>query len=107
MVARGERARSLVSVIEAHVQNTAIALFTEALKVAAIIALPVVCGVAALGVIIGLVQTIVQVQDQNVAFAPKLAAVAGIAAIFGPAALGLLGRLLQTAVEAMPRLAHL
>ena len=88
-------------------QDTVIALFTEALKAAAIIALPVVCGVAVLGIIIGLVQTIVQVQDQNVAFAPKLAAVAGIVAIFGPAALGLLSRLLETAVEAMPRLAHL
>lgn len=93
--------------IDSILQDTAIALFTEALKTAAIVALPVVCGVAVLGVVIGLVQTIVQVQDQNVAFAPKLAAVAGIVAIFGPAALGLLSRLLETAAEAMPRLAHL
>jgi len=88
-------------------QDTAVALLTEALEVAALIALPLVCIVAALGVVIGLVQTIVQVQDQNVAFAPKLGAVAAMVAAFGPPALGMLVRLLETATEVMPRLAHL
>lgn len=86
-------------------ESVALGLFAAALKDAALLALPIVGIVAAIGIIIGVVQTIVQVQDQNVAFAPKLAAVALIVAASGPAALDLLRELLVSAIEALPRLA--
>jgi len=84
----------------------ALTLFTDALRDAAILALPVVGAVAAIGVVVGMIQTIVQVQDQNVSFAPKLAAVALIVGASGPAALELLRELLVASAAALPRLAH-
>jgi len=87
--------------------HVALTLLTTALKDAALLSLPVVCAVAAIGVVFGMLQTIAQVQDQNVAFAPKLAAVAVLTAASGPAALDVLRDLFLQAVAALPRLAHL
>jgi flagellar biosynthetic protein FliQ len=84
----------------------ALTLFSAALKDAVLLSLPIVVVVAAIGIVVGMLQTIAQIQDQNVAFAPKLAAVAAMIAATGPAALGLLRELLVTAVAALPRLAH-
>jgi len=79
---------------------------SDALKTAAVIALPIVTAIATIGVIIGVAQTIVQVQDQNVAFAPKLVAVALIASVGGPTAFALVQSLLVSAIRALPALAH-
>lgn len=87
-------------------EQTALTLFTAALKDAALLSLPVVGAIAAIGVVVGMLQTIAQVQDQNVAFAPKLAAVALMVAASGPAAMELLRGLLVMTVAALPRLAH-
>lgn len=86
-------------------EQTALTLFTAALKDAVLLSLPIVGAVALIGVVIGMLQTIAQVQDQNVAFAPKLAGVAAIVAASGPAALELLRELLVMAVAAVPGLA--
>jgi len=85
-------------------ENAALALFSAALDDAVILTLPVVLIVAAAGVVIGIVQTIVQVQDQNVAFAPKLAVVALLTAGAGPYALDVLRSLFDEVVSALPAL---
>lgn len=87
-------------------ERIALSLFVAALKSAAVLSLPVVCAVAAIGVVVGVVQTVISVQDQNVAFAPKLAAVALVACVGGPAAFGVLRNLLATAIAAMPHIAR-
>jgi flagellar biosynthesis protein FliQ len=87
------------------IESTVLSLFAAALKVTVLLALPAVCSVALIGVIVGVVQTIVQVQDQNIAFAPKLAAVAILLVIGGPPAFAMLRSLLATSVAAMVRVA--
>lgn len=86
-------------------ETVALHLLTDALAVAMLLALPVVAVIAAAGIVIGLAQTVVQVQDQNVAFAPKLALVALLIALGGPAAVTLLRELLMLVVRALPGLA--
>jgi flagellar biosynthesis protein FliQ len=78
----------------------------EALRSTAIIALPAVLVVAVVGVAVGIAQAVIQVQDQNVAFAPKLAAVAVLAWCVGPLAFDIIRALLVTSIEALPALAH-
>ena len=87
-------------------ESIAISLMTESLNTAALIALPVVIAVALVGVVIGILQTVVQVQDQNVAFAPKLMAVALIISFAGPAALAIIRTLFITAIRTLPELAR-
>lgn len=86
--------------------DIALGLFAESLRTALALLLPAIVIVAAVGVIVGLVQTIVQVQDQNVAFAPKVVAIALLAALAGPAALEILLQLLSHVVALLPRIAH-
>lgn len=81
-------------------------LFIAAMQTAALIAMPAVALVACIGVAVGIVQTIVQVQDQNISFFPKLMAVAWAAVVFGPAALGLIVGLFDAAARALPALAR-
>ena len=78
----------------------------QALRTAALIALPLVIVVALVGVIIGILQTLVQVQDQNVAFAPKLGTIALLVSFAGPAAFALLETLLAQAIQALPEIAR-
>ena len=82
-------------------------LFVAAMQTAALIAMPAVALVATIGVAVGIVQTIVQVQDQNISFFPKLTAIAWAAVVFGPAALALLVDLFETAARALPPLARM
>ncbi len=88
-------------------QSAALSLYLKALETALLLALPVVVLVALIGVIVGLVQTVVQVQDQNVSFAPKLVGVALIIAAAGAPALEMLRKLLVETMAALPRLAGL
>jgi flagellar biosynthesis protein FliQ len=87
-------------------ESIAISLMTESLNTAALIALPVVITVALVGVAIGVLQTVVQAQDQNVAFAPKLMAVALIVSFAGPSALDIVRALFITAIRMLPELAR-
>lgn len=87
-------------------ESAALGLFTTALRDAVVLALPVVIVVAAIGVLMGVLQTIVQLNDQNVAFAPKLIAVAIAAAIGGGPALALLASLFEQVVGALPAIAR-
>ena len=84
----------------------AIALFHRALLTAVLLMLPVVGAVALVGVLMGIVQTIVQIQDQNVAFAPKIALVAVLVILAGPTALSALRSLFTDAIALLPLLAH-
>ncbi len=81
-------------------------LFAAAMRTAALLALPAVATVAAIGVAVGLLQTIVQVQDQNVSFLPKLVAVALMAAVLGGVALAALVALFDEVAFALPSLAR-
>ena len=85
-------------------EGIALTLYAAALKDAALLSLPIVGVVAAIGVVVGIVQTVVQVQDQNVAFAPKLIAVAVIVGAGGPAGLESLRELFDLVVQALPHL---
>jgi flagellar biosynthetic protein FliQ len=87
-------------------ENVALGLFHEALRTAVIILMPILGAVALVGVLIGIIQTIVQVQDQNVSFAPKIAVVAVLAVVAGPLALASLQRLFTDVVALLPRLAN-
>ena len=87
-------------------ESIAISLMTQALRTAALIAMPAVIVIALVGVGIGILQTLVQVQDQNVAFAPKLGTIALLVSIAGPAAFALLEALLAQAIQALPEIAR-
>jgi flagellar biosynthetic protein FliQ len=87
-------------------ESIAISLMTESLDTAAILALPVVIAVAVVGIVIGVLQTVVQVQDQNVAFAPKLVTVAIVVSLAGPGALAIIRTLLITAIQTLPEFAR-
>jgi len=81
-------------------------LFLAAMQTAALIAMPVVALVGCVGIAVGIVQTVVQVQDQNVSFFPKLLAIAWAAGVLGPAAFALLADLFFTVMRALPELAR-
>jgi flagellar biosynthesis protein FliQ len=81
-------------------------LFVDAMQTAALIAMPAVALIACIGIAVGIAQTVVQIQDQNVSFFPKLAAVAWVAAALGPFALAMLVQLFDTVVRALPVLAR-
>jgi flagellar biosynthetic protein FliQ len=81
-------------------------LFVIAMQTAALIAMPAVALVAAIGIAIGIVQTVVQIQDQNVSFFPKLAAIAAAATVLGPTALAVLVDLFEVVAHALPALAR-
>jgi flagellar biosynthetic protein FliQ len=80
-------------------------LFMRALLTTALLALPLVGLTAAAGVAVGLLQTILGIQDQNLSFGPKIAALAGALALGGMTALGLIEALLVAAAAALPRVA--
>ena len=81
-------------------------LFAQALMTAMKLSLPFVVLVGAIGVIIAVLQAVVQVQDQNVAFGPKICAVAALLSAGGMTGLLMLQALLQQAADVLPRLAH-
>lgn len=80
-------------------------LFVKALLTALLLTLPAVALVAVVGVVVGLLQTVFQVQDSNVSFFPKLVAVACLAASAGLPALALLRDLIIVAIRSLPHLA--
>jgi len=80
------------------VEHAAVHLLSRALETALMLCIPMVAAVASTGVIIGVAQTVVQVQDQNVAFLPKLLVVALIVTVAGTAGLALLIELFDAAV---------
>jgi flagellar biosynthetic protein FliQ len=88
------------------VQAVAQSLFVTAMQTAALIAMPAVALVACVGIAVGVVQTVVQIQDQNVSFFPKLAAIAAAAAVLGPVALAALVDLFEIVARALPALAR-
>lgn len=81
-------------------------LYLAALHVTAIIVLPAIACIAAVGIIVGLAQTLVGIQDQNLSFGPKIAAVVLLAFVFGVPVMELLSSLLRSAAAALPSLAH-
>jgi flagellar biosynthesis protein FliQ len=81
-------------------------LYVYAWETAAILALPIVGVVALVGVIVGLLQTVTGISDQNLSFGPKLGA-AMLACVWGgPAAFAMLASLLRAAMKALPHLAR-
>jgi flagellar biosynthesis protein FliQ len=81
-------------------------LYLLALEIAAIVALPVIAVVAVVGIVVGLVQSITGVSDQNLSFGPKVAAVALMAILGSAPALALLEMLARQTIRALPYLAH-
>lgn len=60
-----------------------ITIVTEALMLASRLAMPVLLATLAIGVVVSLLQTITQIQEQTLTFVPKLATVAGILIVGG------------------------
>lgn len=85
-------------------EETAVRLFVMALEVALLLAVPLVAVVAFVGIVIGVLQTVVQVQDQNVSFLPKLIAVAAVLSLGGATGLSLLVRLMLDALAVLPKM---
>ena len=79
-------------------------LLQQAFVATLMLAFPLLVLVGAAGVIVGVLQTLFQVQDQNVAFLPKVMLLAGLLWVGGPAALAVLVILLQTVTHAFPAL---
>ena len=84
-------------------EDASIHLLIAALQTALLLALPMVAAVALIGVVVGIAQTIFQVQDQNVAFLPKLIGVALIVTIAGSPALALIVLLFRSAAAVAVR----
>ncbi|MBV8082430.1 MAG: flagellar biosynthetic protein FliQ [Candidatus Eremiobacteraeota bacterium] len=76
----------------------------RALQATLALCVPVIAAVAITGVAVGALQTIVQVQDQNVSFLPKLLVIAFLVAVAGVPALALLVHLFAAIVASIPRL---
>ena len=77
---------------------------SRALETALVLCIPMVAAVAGTGVVVGAAQTIVQVQDQNVAFLPKLLVVALMLTVAGATGLAVLVELFDAVVTIAPRL---
>lgn len=82
--------------------NAAAELLQQAFAATLMLALPMLLVVGGAGVIVGVLQTLFQVQDQNVAFIPKVVLLAGLLWVAGPMALAVVVLLLQTATHAFP-----
>ncbi len=76
-----------------------------AFRTALFLCAPIIVAVCFIGIAMGVLQTIVQVQDQNVAFAPKLLVLAVVIAVGAPSALAVLEQLLTSVIRALPSLA--
>ena len=76
-----------------------------AFRTALFLCAPIIVVVCFIGIAMGVLQTIVQVQDQNVAFAPKLLVLAVVVAVGAPTALAVLEQLLSSVIRALPSLA--
>lgn len=85
-------------------EETAVRLFVMALEVALLLAVPLVAVVALVGIVIGVLQTVVQVQDQNLSFLPKLVAIAAVLSLGGATGLSLLVRLMVNALAVLPKM---
>ena len=79
-------------------------MLSRALETALMLCIPMVGAIAATGVLVGVAQTIVQVQDQNVAFLPKLLVVALVLAVAGATGLAMLVELFDVVVAGVPKL---
>ena len=82
--------------------DAAVSLYAQALAASLLLSLPVVAAVGLVGVVIGLLQTVIQIQDQNVSFGPKILVVAAMATGGGAMALTILVSLFQAAVASLP-----
>lgn len=79
-------------------------LTTEALYLALILSAPALLTSLVVGLGIGLVQAVTQVQEQTLSFVPKLVAVGLVLTLTGAALGGELARFTQALFEALPEL---
>jgi flagellar biosynthesis protein FliQ len=79
-------------------------LLREALLVAAILCVPVLCLAALVGTMIAVIQAATQVQEQTLALLPKLIAVGVTVALFGAFGMHLCGSLFTDALAQIPAL---
>lgn len=79
-------------------------LLREALAVAAILCLPVLCIATLAGTIVAVVQAATQVQEQTLSLLPKLIAVGVAVAVFGSFGMHLCVRLFTDVLAALPAL---
>ena len=85
-------------------EHAAVHRMARALQMTLVLTVPIVGAVAIVGVVTGAIQTVVQVQDQNISFLPKLLVVALLVTVSGVAALAMLIRLFEIGAASVPRL---
>jgi flagellar biosynthetic protein FliQ len=79
-------------------------LLREALLVAAMLCLPVLCIATAVGTIVAVFQAATQVQEQTLSLLPKLVAVGIAVAVFGGFAMHLCAGLFSDVLQTIPSL---
>jgi flagellar biosynthesis protein FliQ len=83
--------------------DIALGLVSELLRMALILALPLLGVILVIGVVISILQVVTQVQDPSVAFVPKLAVFAIVLGLLAP---WMLNKLTGYGVEMFSRLAQ-
>ena len=104
MGGRSWPARSLPRSGEGQTLDTVFELYVIAMQTTLTVAIPVVAAIAATGIVVGLFQSAIGVQDQNISFGPKIGVVAVLLATAGVPALSILVHLLTLAIATLPRL---
>jgi len=79
-------------------------LLREALLVAALLCLPILCVATAAGTVVAILQAATQVQEQTLSLLPKILAVGVAVALFGQTAMHLCARLFTDTVAQIPLL---
>ena len=81
-------------------------LTTETLYLVLLVSAPALLASLAVGLAVGLLQAVTQVQEQTLSFVPKLVGVAIVLAVLGPWMSGELVRFTSALWLAIPRLIH-
>ncbi len=79
-------------------------IISDTLFTAARVSAPILMSALAVGVVIGLIQTVLQVQEATLTFVPKLVAIAVILAASGGWMLGELEEFMLRSIDSLPAL---
>lgn len=79
-------------------------IISDTLFTAARVSAPILVSALAVGVVIGLIQTVLQVQEATLTFVPKLVAIAVILAASGGWMLGELEEFMLRSIDSLPAL---
>jgi flagellar biosynthetic protein FliQ len=82
--------------------DLALALVQSGLKLGLLVAAPLLLAQLVVGVVVGLLQAVTQIQEQTIAFIAKLAAVAVVLTLAGPWMLGQVVEFARALIAGIP-----